>query len=336
MKKYLLLPFLVLSVLVAKAQDPYYSQYFMSPMTTNPALIGKGVSDMRVMSNFRSQTWGGAGAIAFKTTSVSFESRVGEKRFPDDEMAVGISMVNDASNGGLLKKNFISLGMAFNKRLSKYSTFGVGIAANYANMLLDQTQFTFQNQFGSLGFIRTLPTYDPLLVTNRTYFNADAGIHYSYVDSVWGFNLGTSIYHAAQNKQGLYEKSSFTFPKRYSTRVSAFRKFKGGDELHFTAGYDKQFSNEVFTFGTIYKLKIPGEHPINKISFGLFDRVNDSFYPFVGLESSTWAAGFSYDIVNSDVRTKYNSVQSLEASFAWQFASKNKKKKPTHDRMFIY
>jgi hypothetical protein len=33
------------------AQDPYYSQYFMTPMTLNPALIGKGVSDMRLTTN---------------------------------------------------------------------------------------------------------------------------------------------------------------------------------------------------------------------------------------------------------------------------------------------
>ena len=34
------------------AQDPYFSQYFMSPMSNNPAMIGKGISDMRVLVFF--------------------------------------------------------------------------------------------------------------------------------------------------------------------------------------------------------------------------------------------------------------------------------------------
>jgi type IX secretion system PorP/SprF family membrane protein len=340
MKKIRYIPLLILfelSILFVNAQDPYYSQYFMSPMTSNPGLIGKGVADMRLLSNIRSQTWGSGSDVAFKTTSVSFEQSIARNRLSEDQFGIGLSFVNDASNNGLINRNFISLGAAFNKTLSQYSTFGVGIAANYANMLLNPSQFTFQNQFGSMGFIRTIPSYEPMLVNNKTYFNADGGIHYSYEDSVWGFNIGSSIYHAAQNRQGAFTNSNFNFLPRYSTRASVLRKFLGGDELHVLTSFDKQGINNIFTYGSIYKLNIPGEHPISRLSLGIFNRIGDSFYPYVGFESSTWIAGLTYDIVNSDVRTYYNSVQSIEFSFGWLFNSKkSKSKNPVRKRTIIY
>ena len=57
------------------AQDPYFSQYFMSPMTSNPASIGKGISDMRVMMNRKNQWWGSNDA-AFTITTLSFEKQI--------------------------------------------------------------------------------------------------------------------------------------------------------------------------------------------------------------------------------------------------------------------
>ena len=331
-KIYVFIIYLGSCALNLKAQDPYYSQAFMSPMSLNPALIGKGVSDIRFLSNMRTQTWGTSG-VAFKTTSASFESRIAEKKFPDDHFGIGVSFINDASNGGLLNRNFITVGAAFNKKLTKYSRLGVGLSGTYANMLLDQSKFTFQSQFGSMGFIRSLPTYEPLLVTNRTYFNADGGIHYSYEDSVWGFNFGFAIFHAAKNRQGAFQNSNFTFLPRYSSRSSVVRKFKGGDEINFIAGLDLQGVNNIYTLGTLYKYNIPGEgHPITKLNLGFFSRIGDSYYPYFGIESKSFMAGITYDIMYTDVRRYYNSVQSFELSIGWLI---NKKKSNNYDKSHI-
>jgi type IX secretion system PorP/SprF family membrane protein len=321
------------SVFAAKAQDPYFSQYFMSPMTSNPALVGRGITDTRVLSNFRSQWWG-TGIPAFRTNSISIEKRVAVKKLPEDEMAFGLSMDNDASNGGLLKKNYVTLAAAFNKRLSKNSFLGAGITLSYSNLTLDQSKFLYQTQFGSMGFLRTLPTYDPLLIANKEFVNTDAGINYSYEDDKWGLNIGVAGFHLAKNKQGVLSNGDYSNQVRYATNASIFKKYKGGDELHFVSRYDNQGVNSIFTLGSIYKIKIPGEHPVEKLNLGLFDRFNDSIYPFIGFESASWFAGFSYDIINSELKTSYNSVQSMELTFGWQIAAK--KAKLTHNRMVSY
>ena len=321
------------SFFAAKAQDPYFSQYFMSPMTSNPALVGRGITDTRVLSNFRSQWWG-TGIPAFRTNAISIEKRIAVKSFPEDELAIGFAMNNDASNGGLLKKNFITFATAFNKKVSKNSFFGAGITLSYSNLTLDQSKFLYQSQFGSLGFLRTLPTFDPLSIGNQNYLNTDAGLNYSYDGEKWGLNIGVAGFHLARNNQGVRVTGSYSNNVRYATNASVVKKFKGGDELHFIARYDQQGFNKIYTAGSIYKIKIPGEHPIEKLNMGLFNRFDDSVYPFIGFESPTWFAGLSYDIINSGLKTTYNSVQSVELTFGWQMA--RKKAKLTHKRMVIY
>jgi len=192
----------------------------------------------------------------------------------------------------------------------------------------------YQSQFGSLGFLRTLPTYDPLLISNKDFLNTDAGINYSYDGDKWGVNLGVAGFHLAKNKQGVYVNGDYSNQVRYATNASVIRKYKGGDELHFIARYDNQGVNKIFTVGSIYKIKIPGEHPIEKLNVGLFDRFNDSVIPFIGFEAASWFAGFSYDVINSGLKTSYNSVQSMELTFGWQIA--RKKVKLTNNRMVIY
>ena len=59
----------------AQAQDPHFSQYFASPMTLNPSLIGKDVADWRAAINFRTQWWG-SGISPYTTTTISLEKRL--------------------------------------------------------------------------------------------------------------------------------------------------------------------------------------------------------------------------------------------------------------------
>ena len=188
----------------------------------------------------------------------------------------------------------------------------------------------FQNQFGSN--INSIPN-DPSLIANKSYLNADAGIHYSYEDSTWGVNIGSSIYHAANNNQGVLKNSIYAPDARYSTRLSIFRKYKSGDELYLLTSLDNQGVNNFITLGSIYKLNIPGDHPINKLNIGLFDRLGYLIYPYVGFESTHWIAGISYDINNSNEKINNYPLQSFEISIGWLF--NNDKKSSSYKRSRI-
>lgn len=315
----------LLSSGVLLSQDPYFSQYFTSPMTLNPALIGKGSSATRVMATHRTQWWGSIGS-AFVTSSISAEMPIATKKNQNNQLAIGLMGLTDASNAGLLKNNYFSVGVAYNLALNKAGTqtFGAGLVGTYGNRLLDQSKFLFQSQFSSFGFIRSINANDPIQLPRRSYFDVAAGVHYRSVGKKWDINLGASAYHIAQPDISAYESSSFFLRARLNLQAGLTRKITGGDELHFSSLFTKYGNTNVLTYGGIYKYKIQGNHPIKSVNAGVFHRVDDSFVAYSALEGQRWAVGFTYDFIHSAVRTYYNSVQSTEISFCYFVRSKKK------------
>jgi type IX secretion system PorP/SprF family membrane protein len=318
------------------AQDPYFSQYFTSPMTLNPALIGKGVTDTRVLATHRSQWWGSTGA-AFVTSTVSAEIPLASKKNENNQLALGLMALTDASNGGLLKNNYFSAGFAYNVALDREGkqSFGGGLMATYGSRLLDQSKFLFQSQFTSFGFIRAIPANDPIQIPKRNYFDVAAGIHYRSVGKKWDFTVGASAYHLAQPDITAYNAASYSMRMRVNAQMGLSRKFKGGDEMHFTSLMTRYGYTNVYTIGAIYKYKVQGEHAVTRLNGGILYRVDDSYVGYTALEGQRWGLGVTYDFIHSDVKTFYNSVQSMEVSFCYFMGSKKKPVK-TPVQQFLY
>ena len=171
---------------------------------------------------------------------------------------------------------------------------------------------------------------------NKTYIEVNGGVHYSYENNNWGMNAGLGIFHASKPDIGAYANTKYTLDARYSAQLSVFKKFKEGDEFHVLGSSQLQGINEIYSVGAIYKLKIPGTHPIDKVRIGAWKRFNDAIYPYFGVESTKWVAGVTYDVIASDLKTYYNSVQSIEVSFAWQFSAKSNPKTQSHNRVVTY
>ena len=54
------------------------------------------------------------------------------------------------------------------------------------------------------------------------------------------------------------------------------------------------------------------------VGLGLWQRFEESLYPYLSFESKKIKLGLSYDIVTNKIRTTYNNVQSIELSFSWK------------------
>ncbi|MFM9911534.1 MAG: type IX secretion system membrane protein PorP/SprF, partial [Chitinophagaceae bacterium] len=66
--------FFCLILSTVKAQDPNFSQFFVSPLTLNPALTGKFNGDFRIAGNYRDQ-WPSI-SKAFITSTVSLDGPI--------------------------------------------------------------------------------------------------------------------------------------------------------------------------------------------------------------------------------------------------------------------
>jgi type IX secretion system PorP/SprF family membrane protein len=316
----------------SQAQDPHLSQYFTSPMTLNPALVGKDVPDWRAMVNYRSQWWSAAVA-PFTTTSASLEKNFQSGSSGKSSLGIGFNMLSDASNSGLLKNNYLTLGVAYNIALDAQgnSLFGIGLEGAYANRMLDASKFEFQSQFGSMGFQRSVPSGDPVNVLSNNYWDMNVGAHLSSRQRTWGYNLGAAVFHASRPVDGSFSNATYNIDRRFSLQAGIVFYLHSKDELHTTSTVDFQGQNSIVTLGAVYKLKFVDN--IDGLNIGLFNRFNDALYPYLGLELKNFLIGASYDIVTSQV--KNTSVQSMEFSFAWHFGSP-KKFKANQQHMLIF
>jgi type IX secretion system PorP/SprF family membrane protein len=324
-KKCILTTYMILAIfsgIKLYAQDPHFSQYFASPMTLSPALTGRGVTDWRLSSVYRTQWWMSYG-VPFTTTTVSVEKNMTAGRDNKNNLGFGISMLSDASNGGLLKNNYFSFAGAYHVAFDEEgkTMLSGGIMATYANRLLDPNRFEFQDQYGSMGFQRSVPSADPVTVLSNNYWDANAGLHFSRDFTSWGYDAGAAIYHLSRPSEGAYGNFDYSISPRYSLQGGVHVNFKNNNRLNARLISEIQGQNSIFTLGGVYGLDL-GDDTFKSFDLGLWHRFGDAFYPYAGISGANWQAGISYDIVVSQVKTAYNAVQSMEFSLVWQFKSK--------------
>lgn len=303
----------------ASAQDPHFSQYFNTSSWVNPALTGVQADDWRVAGTYRAQWWGG-NISPFTTTALSLEKGFSMGVTGANKLGIALSMLSDASNGGLLKNNYINTSLAYNIALSgdERQVLGLGVNMSFANRMLDASKFAFQTQYGSMGFQRTAPSGDPATVLSANYFDVSAGAHYSKKGTRWGLDIGAALFHANGPQESVYANQTYNLARRFTGYGTVFFGMRNEDEFHLSAIADAQAGHTIVTLGGMYKFKLDDE-TIRGFDIGLYSRFTDAVYPYAAIEGRKWLFGVSYDIVNAGVKNEYSSVQSIEFSFAVKF-----------------
>lgn len=307
------------------AQDPVLSQYFASPMSLNPALTGKGVSDWRLMGSYRSQGQGD-GVQPFTTSVISLEKNLldaGSKNV----LGAGLLVMSDASNGGLLKRNYVTLGISYNNALDAEGKqmLGGGISASFVTRIVDASKFVFQSQFSSGGYQPSIAPGDGAAVPSSNYLDINAGLHYSIQGDRSGFYTGISYFHAGKPYDGVYYDAKYNIDPRMSIQMGYQYRFAGNGELQFSGIYDQQEGTSRVTAGMMYKLAVNGSQlSIRSINLGVWDRFGDAIYPYIGLDGNSWLLGLSYDIPTAQISNSLANLQTFEVSFGLLLGKKEK------------
>jgi type IX secretion system PorP/SprF family membrane protein len=108
------------SALVGNSQDPQFSQYYATPMYTNPAFAGSGCN--RLSLAYRIQYYGLPGG--FVTFNLAYDQPV--KKIHG---GVGLMYTNDKAAEGILTSNAVNLSYAFEAKLGKKLCLRLGAQA---------------------------------------------------------------------------------------------------------------------------------------------------------------------------------------------------------------
>jgi type IX secretion system PorP/SprF family membrane protein len=321
---YLLL--IILYHKVAVAQDPYFSQYFSSPLSFNPALTGYIDGSHRVAVNFRNQ-WGNI-TTPYQTGALSFDTRILRKQIPErDRWGLGIHAMYDQAAGGIYKNSYIAISTGFHKGLDEdgNQSIGIGIQAAYGRNVVDFSKISFANQFTSSGFNLSVPSGET--INNRAvgYADINAGILYNYADEAGNaFNFGAAVFHITSPTLGFFTAQNSRLSRRYVVHGSALLKTNERDEIFFSTNFMQQARNTQAVLGAAYGWGI-GETGYHLYT-GVWLRAGDAVYPYTGLRTRDFQVGISYDITQSDLRRSNGFAGSSEISFIWFFDKTQKAK----------
>ena len=322
MRKFSIIILASLMLFTAEAQDPNFSQFFVSPLTLNPALTGKFNGDFRIAGNYRDQ-WPSI-SKAFITSTASLDMPILRGRISElDTWGVGILAMTDKTANGILSTNMLSITTAYHKGLDEdgLHQVGIGFQATYNTKRLDGTKLNFEDELDQFGGW-SIPSGEVInnQMLNLSYFDVSAGFLYNgSTDGFNNFYLGASAYHLNKPRESFTGDVFYTLNQRYTVHAGGAIPLGDATRTIFLSSLfsHQAGANNIVIGGAVgFALNDEPDNPSNFYAgmWTRFNNVNDAIIPYVGLEFNGFRLGASYDVNISSLKTASQSRGGLEVS----------------------
>ncbi|HRD57576.1 MAG TPA: PorP/SprF family type IX secretion system membrane protein [Ferruginibacter sp.] len=314
-----------IAMLPSQAQvDPHFTQYYVYPSWTNPALTGAFDGQYRLSAIYRTQ-WGNISS-PYSTQGFSGEVTTASN------MNYGIGIINQtAGDGGYryttaygnLAFTGVRFGPAENHRIV------LALQAGVIQRRFDPNKLTWGDQWNPInGYNPSNPTAEILQNNNKAVFDAGAG--FLYFDGTPGkkanFYAGYAASHLTKPTDDFTEKENAKLPMRHTFHAGV--KLSLSDNFSLTPNilYLKQGSAEEKMIGAYGQVKAA---PETDFLIGANYRFKDAVSPFVGFTHKRLMLAASYDINTSDLGKMVKGSNSFEISLS--FIGKRSLKAPAID-----
>jgi type IX secretion system PorP/SprF family membrane protein len=319
--------YLLICSLFIKAQDIHFSQYYLSPLSLNPANTGKYKGDYRFFGNYRSQ-WRGI-EKAYNTYSAGGDFNA----YPyDHNVSGGIIFINDKSGGNLSVTKIFPSG-AYHKKFRQYQLH-IGIQPGLVIKTIDFYKNSYPNQLNwEIGkFDHTLPNNEVNVSQRFAYFDLNAGVAASKRFGAIEPDIGIALFHITNPKESFFRNNS-RLPMRqaYNFGLNYFVTPVLILRAHSLCGYTSKVSDLVSGLNIEYVLSKNAFFTNSVFAGGMWrsglKRNPDAGIATIGFNYSHYTVGFSFDITNSQLKTAVDSKGAYELSFIYRAKSTHLTKK---------
>jgi type IX secretion system PorP/SprF family membrane protein len=306
----------------AFAQDLHFSQFFNSPLTTNPANTGFiPDGDYRLGINYRDQ-WSAIMSVPYKTMSAFGDVQLMKDRFENGWLGAGAVILRDVAGSGNLTSTKMYGSIAYHQMLGYSSLLSLGFNVGYANKQINVTNLKFPDQFDGKFFDNKLPTSVNLDRTNIGYFDLQVGMNYAYFPSTNIYlNTGFSVHHINRPHESFFGTDATGVDNRVPMRYIGFvnGSFKLNDEVIINPNvyYTQQASATELVGGINAHYNLSGDGEYILIA-GVYYRHKEAFIPLLGLGFHNYTVSFTYDATISELRNYNGSRGAYEFSLIKQ------------------
>lgn len=309
------------------SQDIHFSQYYTTPLLTNPANAGLSDNDVQLCTNYRSQ-WAKIGA-PYKTLYTSLDG--GAKIF-GKQIGIGGSVIHDQSSFNLTSNEFL-LALSYswfyhNQQIS------IGIEPGFVTKSYDQSALTFGSQFDLVNqqFNPNLPSLENGLAGSLHYVDLNTGIYWRTLIHNVMPSAGISIRHLLRPVQSFTSSSAgTTLPMKLTLHsqviIPLFQKFDltPGLLYGYTPGAHELVAGTTESF-KITELSLP----VRQVYAVTMFRVNplrniDALIFGGGVRFNHLDVAMTYDSNVSGLKTATNFNGAFELSMVFTGGNRNQK-----------
>jgi type IX secretion system PorP/SprF family membrane protein len=285
------------------AQDLHFSQFFNSPLTTNPANTGFiPDADYRIGVNYRNQ-WSSLIAKPYVTMSAYADAQLFRDKMENGWIGIGGVLLSDKAGSGSLRSDKFYGSAAFHKMLGNSSLLSAGFNIGYVSKRIDPTNLRFPDQFNGKFFDASITPSVQFANLNIDYIDLQVGMNYAYFpeENIY-INAGYSIHHVNKPRETFFGDNTAAgkIPVRHIGFVNAILKVHPrviiNPNIYFTTQTNAIEINAGLNAN--YNLSEYGE---SQLIGGLYYRYNDAIIPMIGIETKKTAITFSYDATVSSL-----------------------------------
>ncbi len=314
-------------VLVARGQDPEFSQYYAAPLYLNPAFAGT-TTDHRFIANYRNQ-WPNI-ARGYVTTALSYDYDLYHYN-----SGIGVMLTDDRAGTAGMRSTELNFIYSYKVAIAREWVVSSGINFGYAFRSIDLNKLIFGDQleFDSKGQV---PSDDPALFNLGTtsYFDFNAGM-LAYNKTFW---FGFAASHLNQPNRSLVGQEAY-LPTKWSIH--------GGVRIPLYAGPLKKDRQAVLSPSFVYKnqgrfdqLDLGVYFLYEPIVVGLWYRgipiqqnvkdniSQDAVVVILGFQLPRVEVMYSYDITVSELGPISGGTHELALKYKLAIQMSAKKKKP--------
>ncbi|HCS19584.1 MAG TPA: hypothetical protein DIW47_03290 [Bacteroidetes bacterium] len=298
------------------AQDAIYSQFYASPMLTNPALAGVGLCGGRAGMQYRNQWTSIPGN--FRTGSFAYDQVA-----PGIGGAFGVSILNDVAGDGLLTTTAVNLVYNYGINLNKHWTVFTALQGSYIQRGIDFSRLYFADQIeAKKGFVKPTQETLPFERVSLPSFSTGAVI------SGKGFYAGIAVFHLNEPSQSFYGNPGpgTYLPRRanihagMNIRVGNVRSIREKDQLTLSPNVLFAVQEKFMQMNLGFYASKGGL--ITGLWFRQTGANPDALIAIIGWQGKKYKVGYSYDVTVSQARAAVRG--SHEVSFAYEFCLEKK------------
>jgi len=325
----IMLVFLLLETKFAFAQDYSFSQFFQSPLSTNPAYSGSSERDYRAILQYRNQ-WNGLGD-AYQTMGASYDMALLRKPRQTNSLGVGGFIFNDKAGKSKLGTMVMAGSAAYHLGIDNYNSLSFGLSAGYTQRSINVDGLAWDSQYNGLAYDPTLPSGENFASNAKGLPDAGYGLIWTHQRTkAFRYELGLSSRH-------FFQKQSFT--EINQDKLFPVHIFHGGittEQGALMMDYFLRVSNQSLLFNAEvaviakYRVgmdsKFTNSRTSSALSVGGLYRYGDAVAVIMGYEfKRTLTIFMSYDFTISKLSRYNNSFGGPEFSLRYEgFLTQNR------------